>query len=482
MTKTKSTKRALLMSGLALLMCVSMLIGSTFAWFTDSVSNGVNKIVSGNLDVELYHATMNQSKAAKGQYMGVYEGYVDVVDSTTKLFLNEDGEDMLWEPGAVSTETFRIKNAGTLALKYQFKLEIANATQTPEGKDLTDILLLMVDKLSYNENGYPSGQRIVDFELLGDGVVIEDTLLPGAYHDYWFGIEWEPTDIDNEFNVKGGLSLDLGVVLLATQLTYEKDNGYNGDQYDAGATYPDYEYAANVSDQTALNDAIASGEDEVILSAGDYTLPSVSNGEVTISGTKDSVITVEKPNYGGSNVTLNGVTVKGSGYATGIQHVDTVTYNNATIVGDMCLYGEKVVFNNCTFELDNQYIWTYGAKEVEFNNCTFNTTGKAILVYNEGAGASKVTVKGCTFNATAGAKAGAIANQNCAAIEIDNYGGMAHEVITENNTYSDNFSGEWRIKSYTTGNAVTVNGTEYTQIAVDGKLMTIDADKNVTVQ
>jgi hypothetical protein len=147
----------------------------------------------------------------------------------------------------------------------------------------------------------------------------------------------------------------------------------------------------------------------------------------------------------------------------------------------MCLYGEKVVFNNCTFELVGDYIWVYAAKNVEFNNCTFNTTGKAILVYNEGACASNVVVKGCTFNATAGAKAGAIANQNCAAIEIDNTAGMAHKVTTQNNTYSDNFSGEWRIKNYVSTSKITVNGVEYSSIAIDGKTMTIDANKNVTV-
>ena len=153
----------------------------------------------------------------------------------------------------------------------------------------------------------------------------------------------------------------------------------------------------------------------------------------------------------------------------------------------MCLYGEKVVFNGCTFELaSGQYIWTYGAKEVEFNNCTFNTNGKAILVYNEGAGASNVTVNGCTFNATEGAKAGAIANQNCAAVEVDNFQssgtGAAHKVITSDNKYNNTyFSGEWRIKNFVAGNPVTVNGVEYTQIALDGKLMSIDENKNVTV-
>ena len=240
------------------------------------------------------------------------------------------------------------------------------------------------------------------------------------------------------------------------------------------------------SDQTSLNSALT-GESEVTLGAGSYNLPSVGDGDVAINGTKDVVITITKPNYSGSDLTLNGVTVQGSGYSTGVQHVNTVTYNDVKVIGEMCLYGEKVVFNGCTFELaSGQYIWTYGAKEVEFIGCTFNTAGKAILVYNEGAGASKVTVKGCTFNATASAKAGAIANQNCAAIEIDNFQslgvGAAHEVITENNTnISENFSGEWRIKNFVAGNPVTVNGVEYTQIALNGKLMTIDADKNVTV-
>ena len=56
MTSSKSTKRALISSTLALLMCVAMLIGTTFAWFTDTASTGVNKIVSGNLKVDIIGA------------------------------------------------------------------------------------------------------------------------------------------------------------------------------------------------------------------------------------------------------------------------------------------------------------------------------------------------------------------------------------------------------------------------------------------
>ncbi len=241
-----------------------------------------------------------------------------------------------------------------------------------------------------------------------------------------------------------------------------------------------------VSSDAQLSKAIAAGNKEINLTKGEYTLPSVNNSEITIAGTEDVVITISKPNYTGANLTLSGVTVKGSGYSTGVQHVNTVTYDKVKIVGEMCLYGEKVQFNECEFDLAaNQYIWTYGAKVAEFTGCKFNTAGKAILVYNEGAGACNVTVKGCTFNATAGAKAGAIANQNCAAIEIDNFQesgiGAAHNVTANNNTYNENFSGEWRIKNYVAGNPITVNDKQYTSIAIDGKTMTIDANKNVTV-
>ena len=242
--------------------------------------------------------------------------------------------------------------------------------------------------------------------------------------------------------------------------------------------------ASVVSD---INAALAAGETNLYLTAGEYTMPAIKDKEVVISGSRDVVITVNKPNMSGTNVVLNGVTVKASGYATGIQHVNTVTYNNVKIIGQMCLYGNKVDFNNCEFELaKGQYLWVYGCKNATFTGCEFNTAGKAILVYNEGAGANTVVVNGCKFNATAGDKAGDIANQNCAAIEINNYQnsgvGVAHNVTASDNTYSDNFSGEWRIKKFVAGAAITVNGVAYEQIALDGKLMDIDSDKNVTVR
>lgn len=280
------------------------------------------------------------------------------------------------------------------------------------------------------------------------------------------------------FNFDPTAYVAVGYVANKVGSNWEVVAASNGTKFEIDGV--EYTYA---NDAAGLADAIAQS-DAVVLADGNFNMPAVSK-DVTIKGSENTVITVNKPNMSGSNVTFDGVTVKGSGYATGVQHVNTVTYKNATIIGEMCLYGEKNTFENCTFELNSQYIWTYGSKETEFTGCIFNTNGKAILVYNEGAGATKVTVTGCTFNATAGAKAGAIANQSCAAIEIDNFQssgvGVAHEVVTSGNTVAENFSGEWRIKNFVAGNAIKVNGTDYTQIALDGKLMTIDANKNVTV-
>lgn len=234
-----------------------------------------------------------------------------------------------------------------------------------------------------------------------------------------------------------------------------------------------------VNDQSGFSSAIANNA-TIILGDGTYTMPSTGGNNVTIIGTENTVINAGAANLGSGNLTLDGVTIKAGSYK-GFQHSGVVTYNNVKVVGQLNCYGVKDIFNNCTFELDNAYVWTYGSDHTEFNGCVFNTTGKAILVYNEGAGPCDVVVNGCTFNATAGALAGAIANQNCAAIEIDNYAKMPHKVTTSNNTYSEHFSGEWRIKSYVEGAPVTVNGVEYTSLAIDGKKMTIDGSKNVTV-
>ena len=86
MTTKKTSRRALLTSVMALVMCLVMLVGTTFAWFTDSVTSGVNTIKSGNLDMEVTYKTAKGGEQATG-----------TLTDQTKLF--DDGA--LWEPGHV---------------------------------------------------------------------------------------------------------------------------------------------------------------------------------------------------------------------------------------------------------------------------------------------------------------------------------------------------------------------------------------------
>ena len=101
MTNRKSTKRALLGSVVAMVLCLAMLVGATFAWFTDTASTGVNKIQAGNLDVALEYSTdMKTWKEAT---------------NATQLF----NDKALWEPGHTEVVYLKLVNNGNLALKYE---------------------------------------------------------------------------------------------------------------------------------------------------------------------------------------------------------------------------------------------------------------------------------------------------------------------------------------------------------------------------
>ena len=246
-------------------------------------------------------------------------------------------------------------------------------------------------------------------------------------------------------------------------------------------------YASTVEQ---LNAAINNGATDIILE-GEIKMPgSNTSNNITFSSFNGAVIDNTLGSYWeNATLTFNNIKFKtstgmvnGNGADYAALYSKNVTYNECSFSGPMRLGRDGAKFNVCTFnDLGNDYVWTYG-NDATFTGCTFNTDGKALLIYSDGGDeVSKVSVIGCTFNATQGAKAGAIANQNCAAIEIHNYGNGV-DLTTSNNEIDADFSGVWRIKTYEEGKPqVFVNGTEYTTIAIDGKTMTIDGNKNVTV-
>ena len=227
MKRKNTTRNALLTSILSLLLCVSLLVGATFAWFTDSVVSGTNTIAAGNLDVELYHSDKNDS------------GYVD---AETKLF----NDVTKWEPGVVVYENFKVENVGDLALKYQLSIRFENETKvTVDGVEhgLSEVLKVGVVKGGFT-GGRAEAQNIAfdkslsTFDLSGvlEGNTTSET--------YGVVIYWAPNanEVDNIFNMnnenKGKvLSIDLGINLFATQEVYEADSF--GDDYDAGLILPE---------------------------------------------------------------------------------------------------------------------------------------------------------------------------------------------------------------------------------------------------
>ena len=207
MTNSKSTKRALVSSALAILMCVAMLIGTTFAWFTDTASTGVNKIQAGNLDIEL------QMKDNDGKWVNA-EG--KILPFLVEGIIPADGTQILWEPGCTYyVPEVRVLNKGNLAVKFEYIPEALGVT----GK-LAEVLEL-VFKTPVDANG--------------EEVNIEPEILkPGEASPEWsFGYHMLDS-AGNEY--QNAPAPGICVTVVATQATYEKDS--IDDQYDKDAEYP----------------------------------------------------------------------------------------------------------------------------------------------------------------------------------------------------------------------------------------------------
>ena len=241
MAQSKNTKRALLASILSVVLCCAMLIGSTFAWFTDSVETGKNTITAGNLDVDL-------------QYAEVAEG-TDLTtlgdDAWTSVQGKEDlfSED-LWEPGHVEVVYLRIQNLGTLALDYNLRVyafeETLGTNKDGESFKLSDYLKFAV----VQDVAAAYADRAAAVAAAGAGIALGGNSQPSgealpAGEDgvrYLALVVWMPSTVGNEANYLTGTtppSVELGVRLEATQAMSESDSfGPDYDEFADGT--PDH--------------------------------------------------------------------------------------------------------------------------------------------------------------------------------------------------------------------------------------------------
>ena len=446
MNNQKTTKRSLVAAGLVLLLCIAMLVGTTFAWFTDTASTGVNKIQAGNLKMEV-------------SYKNTSNGEFTVLNESTNVFK----QDTLWEPGHVEYAVLNVKNIGTLALKYKLGINIAGETGSTNvlGNEfkLSDYIKFgVVDEDLSGKTRDEMVAAVTDSKLIKEGYSKESHLDTTDANETVTLVVWMPTDVGNKANYEVGAAvpeINLGINVAATQYTHESDSF--GNQYDKDAQYPDVAYT-QASTQDELNTALNNPTDAngnptskiaVDLKKGSYTLPGdkMGNKEISITGTEDTVIDLKAGTAAhDASITMEGVTVESTnGNYTGIQHAAATTFKDCVIKGQPFLYAKNVQYINCTFEQDSSSaynVWTYGAGNVLFKDCTFNCAGKSVLIYNEGSiNRQTVEFQNCKFNASA-----PVAGK--AAIEIDSSllpdGGIYKVIIdqatAENVTGFDNGS------------------------------------------
>lgn len=279
----RNAKHAFWGSVVALILCFMMLIGTTYAWFTDSVSSDNNNITAGNLDIELYHTNKIDTE--------------EQVTETTKLF--DDVDAKLWEPNAMAYEKFLLKNVGDLDLEYQLSLNASNATVI-DGVSFASMLKVAVitnetyvyDRATISSDTSLVWNDLATFEL-------EGTLLDGANTTYGIVIWWQPSANDNLFNMnnerKGQkASIDVSVQLVATQMASEEDS-FDG-TYDEEADFPGISMPApipaeDVTEPITLNakgmsitvpaEVINALDDDVTSLSLVYSAPEVEGNAIT---------------------------------------------------------------------------------------------------------------------------------------------------------------------------------------------------------
>lgn len=218
-------------------------------------------------------------------------------------------------------------------------------------------------------------------------------------------------------------------------------------------------YAWNTS---ALSTVLKAGQNSIYLLAGEYSMPSDAKGKsLTINGVvgqPDSVVINVVPagqgeaggqldyNLDGSTVTFNNLTIKtNSQLYAGFARL-SAKYNKCIIQNTYNLGTGSSAFNECTFNITNEYLRVGGANSAVFDGCTFNTDGRAILVFQDGTYvAQTVLVKDCTFNATAQAKTWN--GIHVAAVSIDGTNGTYEVSLEGNNVVDSDFNGLWQIKA-----------------------------------
>ena len=358
MNESAKTKKALRGSLFALFLCIVLLIGTTFAWFTDTASTGVNKIQAGNLDVGL-------------QMQDNEDNWVSA-EGETLTFKAKDGraaEEILWEPGCTyELPKLRVVNSGNLALKYKIKI-----TGIQGSEKLNEVIDWTMNGVDINtEQHLKAGEESAAMTLQGH-------MQESAGNEYQ------------------GLSIDgISITVYATQDTVENDSFNN--QYDANATSADELKAAlknggdiNISkniytDNTDSIDArmIISKPTTLNLDKKIISPDNMGNNQTNFTALIVSAdTTINASDEGGIDTGTNG------GYGINVKNGAKLTINGGYYYGGgtaVQVQKGTLIINDGTFACEPYDNPTYGY------NFQINCIDSA---YKDGT--AKVIIKGGTF-------------------------------------------------------------------------------------
>ena len=457
-----NTKRSLLASVFALVLCVAMLVGSTFAWFTDTASTGVNKIQAGNLDIKVEYAKEKMND--DGTLAGELTDWTPI-DNATNVF----DPNALWEPGRTEYVVFRITNNGNLALKYKLSLEtLAQKPGTNKANEpfyLADYLCASA-KVNPNEIGSgvstsitPAGFMTKLNDLGSAGVrnvfdpeyhpltdaTVNGTLLPGKTNCVPMAI-WMPTSVGNEANAISpdkAATIDFGINVVAAQDTVENDSF--GNEYDASAGTNAFKQGVTISGIAGVADSYDTIQDayeavkamlvansglaEQQLSEDAFNAFFTDDGKITwtIYGNQ-KVTDVRMFSFGraanrfGDGRQIKEIDIIGGNSSaaldlTAVNGTFALPYNwwNVEDSANTTLKCKNITFNGIKSMPSGVYQCTLYPTTYEFDGCTFN--GNLYSYQNFDV---EMTIKNCTFNAPANTQYAFMAQGAGGRITLDN--------------------------------------------------------------
>ncbi len=397
-------KNVILSSILSLVLCLSLIAGGTFALFTSESKTNI-AVTSGNVEVvawidDIETATFGKVRSDKTFELGGSAAYDT---ASNKLTVDKIA------PGDSVNFNVYIENNSNIAVSYRVKVAFVG--------ELQDAL-------------------VANITLPGDKAA---TVLTSAD----IATSWNSFDDTNQVKLP-----------MSVELPYGVGNDYMNKSAEIIVTVEAVQGNATElvmienTKYESLAAAIAAAKDgQTISLSGVFTIPtdgSLRNRTLTIKSIEDSVAVFNMnaatgQSTSGANLTFDGITLVApnnhdGSIKIGIQHVNSTTFKNSTIKGNITMYGKTAIFEKCEFINYADYnVWTYGV-DTTFTDCTFTTGGKAILVYNDGTTDDTVTVTGCTFNSN-----GQLATDKAAIETGVNTADSKHTLVINNST-ADGFA------------------------------------------